>query len=44
MNPDQRLDRAYTERAIAAVLAAKMALSAGFKAGVAKDPEHEEWG
>lgn len=40
---DPRLTRAYTERAIAAVLAAKMAIRAGFKAGVGQDHGHPEW-
>ncbi len=45
MNPDMM--QIYRERAIAAVLAAKMALHAGFAAGVGRDmsnpQEPEEW-
>lgn len=37
-----RTSKAYTERAIAAVLAAKMALLAGYNAGIGSD-ENEDW-
>lgn len=39
---NDELNQAYTERTIAAVLAAKMALAAGFAAGVAKHEGHPE--
>lgn len=37
----QRLNRAYSERAIASVLFAKMALCLGYAAGVGKDDNHD---
>lgn len=37
MSTNPEIDQLYTERAIAAVLAVKMALKAGFKAGVGWD-------
>jgi hypothetical protein len=40
--PQERLNRSYTERTIAAVLAAKMAIIAGFNAGVGTDT-NEDW-
>lgn len=39
---EDRLERAYTERAYAAVGMAKMALLAGYKAGIGKD-SNENW-